>query len=157
MKKFLLLFVIVSVLSSCSKDDDSSAISFGRATLKIGSVEKVFTQANSFNNGVLTLGNTEEEIAGLFFPIPTTFPITYDMDTEDIITGHYIIGGKRYNATNGNLGIGKMGSLTITITAYSNSKISGTFEFIAISDDGEEIRVQQGVFDEIPDLDSIID
>lgn len=151
MKKLFLFFVLLSFLSSCSKDDDPT-LSRGEATFKIGSVEKVFTKANSFNNGVLALGNTTDEFVTLFFPTPSTFPKTYDMDTEDIITASYLVDGKTYNATNGILGVGEKGSLIIKITDYSNSKISGTFQFTAISDDNEEIIITNGVFNKIPDL-----
>lgn len=153
MKKNILLFAFLSILYSCNKDDDTIlSHSRGKATFEIGSIEKIFTKLNSFNNGVLVLGNTEDEFVSLFFPKPTTIPTTYDMDTQDIITASYIVNGKTYNATNGIAGIGKKGSLIIEITDYNDSKISGTFEVTAITENNEQIIITQGIFNDIPEL-----
>jgi len=160
-KRFYILLVttvVSTLLISCSNDDDAAAAvaqSLSKTTFKIGSVEKIFTEANSFNNGVLSLGNDENELIGLFFPIPSTFPKTYNMDTEDTLIATYTVGGKEYTATNGISGTGQKGSLRISITAYSDSRISGTFQFTAITEDNEEIIIKDGVFDKIPDLDLI--
>lgn len=60
---------------------------------------------------------------------------------------------KKYNATDRVVGIGKKGSLMIKITDYSNSKISATFRFTAVTDDdNDEITIKEGVFEKIPDL-----
>ncbi len=148
-KKFHLLFAIMmasTLLVSCNK------IFLGKGTCKIGSVEKEFTKANSFNKGVLALSNGDDEFVSFFFPIPTTFPTTYDMNTRKIITVDCSVNGKQYSATNGALGFGRQGSFTIKITKYSNSRISGTFQFTAINDDHEQIVIKDGIFNEIPDL-----
>lgn len=151
MKHFFYLFVFLAFISSCRKDDDPT-VTRGKATFEIGSAKKVFTKANSFNNGVLALGNTTDEVVTLFFPIPSTFPTTYDMDSEEIVSAAYLVDGITYNATNGILGVGQKGAIIITITDYSSAKISGTFQFTALSDDNEEISITNDVFDKIPDL-----
>lgn len=74
------------------------------------------------------------------------------MDTEDILTASYVIDKKKYDATNGIVGIGKKGAIMIKITDYSNSKISGTFKFTAVGDDNSEITITEGLFEKIPAL-----
>ncbi len=159
-KKIQVLFLMsiaATLLISCSNDDDAAvAIALGQASFKIGDTEKVFTKANAFNDGVLSLGNDENEFLSLFFPVPSTFPTTYNMDTEDILIATYTVGGKQYTATNGISGIGQKGSLRIEITAYSDSKITGTFQFTAINDNNEEIMITDGVFEKIPEIESIL-
>ena len=152
MKKTILLCLLLSLLYSCKKDENPEVLTRGKATFKIGTVEKVYTKANSFNNGVLALGDSTDELVSMFFPIPTDFPTTYDMDTKDIVTASYVVNGKNYDATNGILGIGQKGSLLIKISASSDAKISGTFQFTAFGADDEQITITEGVFEEIPDL-----
>ncbi|TLX75963.1 hypothetical protein E9993_07025 [Labilibacter sediminis] len=152
MRKLISVLFISICLISCSKDDNPIILARGKATCNVGSAGKVFTLANSFNNRILALGNSTDELVSLSFPIPSTFPTTYNMDTEDMVTASYVVDGKVYNATNGLSGVGSIGSLTIQITKYSNSKISGTFQFTAISDSEEQISITQGVFSDIPDL-----
>lgn len=152
MKKFILLFVLSFFLFSCGDDASIPELPRGKATCKIDGVAKEFIVANSFNNGVLALGNSPNELVSLFFPTPTTFPVTFNMNTEDLITASYVLNGKMYHSTNGVSGIGAKGSFTITVTKYSDSKISGTFELTAIGDDNTEVVITDGVFTNIPDL-----
>ena len=152
MKKLIFLCLLSSLFFACSKDENTTSSTRGKATFKIGTEEKIFTKANSFNNGILALGDSTDEMISLFFPIPTNFPTTYDMDTEDILTASYVIDKKKYDATNGIVGIGKKGAIMIKITDYSNSKISGTFKFTAVGDDNSEITITEGLFEKIPAL-----
>jgi len=155
-KVIILLFAIsLSLFSSCKKDEvvpPTPTLTQGKATFKVGSVEKMFTKANSFNSGILALGNTSDEVVSLSFPIPTTFPTTYDMTATEMISASYILNGTIYNATNGISGIGAQGDLLITIEKYTNANISGTFEFTAINGNNEQVVITQGVFTDIPDL-----
>ena len=92
MKKVIFTIIFI-VLVSCSKKSAIDNLNRGKATFKINNAVKDFTQLNSFNNGVLTLGNTKEEVVSLFFPVPTTsLPITYNTQTSgSLISATYIL------------------------------------------------------------------
>jgi len=155
-KVIILLFAIsLSLFSACKKEEvapPTPTLTQGKATFRIASAEKTFTKANSFNSGILALGNSSDEIVSLSFPVPTTFPTTYDMTATEMITASYILNGTIYNATNGISGIGAQGDLLITIEKYTSAKISGTFEFTALNSNNEQVVITQGVFTDIPDL-----
>jgi hypothetical protein len=155
MKKVIFTIIFI-VLVSCSKKSAIDNLNRGKATFKINNAVKDFTQLNSFNNGVLTLGNTKEEVISLYFPVPTTsLPITYNTQTSgSLISAAYIFNAKDYISTNGIIPAASIGSLEIIITTYANSKISGTFSFTGINKDNatKKIIITEGVFTDIPDL-----
>lgn len=157
MKKLILILFTLTFFYSCKKDKEETTpnndiINRGLVTFKIDGKNKSFSIANSYNNGLLSMGDSENELITFFFPEPTIFPTTYSMNTEDMIIAGYIINNKQYSATNGLLGLGQLGSLTISITKYKDLKISGTFEFTGINENNEEVAITDGIFTDIPGL-----
>lgn len=162
MRNLILIAITLLLTYSCSKDDNNDLVlKRGKASFKLNNVEKTFTKQNSFNSGVLGLGDQTIERISLFFPKPTEtteFPITFNMDKKGIITAAYIINEKTYRATNGVNGIGKKGNIEITVTSYKNSKISGTFKLTLVNkdDSSDSVVITEGVFKDIPSLFSSI-
>ena len=150
MKKLFFLLLTVCLVVACSKKD--SLLTQGKATFKINNISKEFIKVNSFNKGVLTLGNTKQELISISFPVPSTFPRTYTIESNELVIAAYTLNSKTYSATSGILGVGRKGALSITVTKYEDGKISGTFSFTAIADDATEIKITNGVFTNIPDL-----
>ena len=155
MKKLILILITLTFFYSCKKDKEETtpnneATNRGLVTFKIDGENKSFSIANSYNSGLLSLGNTEDELITFFFPEPTIYPTTYNMNTEDMIIAGYVINDKQYTATNGVLGFGQSGSLSITVTKYDNLKISGIFEFTGLNENNDEVVITDGIFTDIP-------
>lgn len=157
MKKLILILITITSLIACKKNNEettpSNSISNrGNVTFNIDGNNKSFSYGNSYNNGLLSLGDSENEFITFFFPEPTIFPTTYNMNSEDMIIAAYSLNDIEYSATNGILGLGKIGSLNITITDIIDSKISGAFEFTALNENNEEVIITEGIFTDIPGL-----
>jgi len=152
MKKGIFIIVFI-ILGACSKKE---SIERGKATFKINNTVKTFTQLNSFNNGILALGNTKKEFISLSFPMPTTstkLPITYNTQTRgSLISATYVNNAKKYISTNGLVATASIGTLEITIAKYADSKISGTFSFTGVDKDDitKKVIITNGVFADIP-------
>lgn len=155
MKKVFVIITFI-VLASCNKKQAVVDLNRGKATFKINNTVKNFTQLNSFNNGILVLGNAKEELISLSFPVPTnSLPVTYNTQTRSsLISATYLYKAKNYVSTNGTLVNTSIGSLEITITKYKESKISGTFSFTGVDKDDttKKIIITDGVFTDIPNL-----
>lgn len=157
MKKLILILISITSLIACKKDKDETSPSNnistrGNVTFKIDGNNKSFSYASSYNSGLLSLGDSENEFITFFFPEPSVFPTTYNMNSEDMIIAAYSLNDNEFSATNGILGLGKKGSLSITITNYQDTKISGTFEFTGLNENNEEVIITEGIFTDIPDL-----
>jgi hypothetical protein len=155
MKKEIFIIAFI-VLISCNKKIGVDGLNRGKATFKINNTVKNFTQLNSFNKGILALGNTKEEFISLSFPIPNhSLPVTYNTQTRSsLISATYVYKTKNYISTNGLLANTSIGSLEITITKYEGFKISGTFSFTGVDKDDatKKVIITDGVFTDIPNF-----
>lgn len=155
MKNLLLLLFIAATIISCNKDDDNPFLG-SKATCSIDNVAKTFTLANSYIDGIITMGNDTTEIVGFSLlptPLPTTLPVTFNSISDTEIIAFYSVNGKSYGATNMGVGL-SIGSYELTITENKDSKISGTFRMTVINTENtaDSAVISNGVFTDIPYL-----
>lgn len=140
----LMLVTSLAFLGSCSKEDDVKKDSEPEAKALIDGQEFVVVNPSSSTTG-----------AGLSMSFPTDDGKYITITTNGLESGTYTIGGEaggRMKDGNQAWGYYFNGTATysgsagtITITVVGNS-VSGTYEFIATNEDGEEVDITGGEF-----------
>lgn len=153
MKKYVSLLITVFLFVSCTED-----VKFNTPAFQ-GLKDNVFWRAQNYTaytklNGVLVIeGGLGAEKVSLKLPSPT--PQTYVLGVDDKITASYsnIFPSETPQYTTG----ADKGSGQIVITEFNaeNNTISGTFKFIAVNTNEEDIEkpelyFTEGVFYKIP-------
>jgi hypothetical protein len=152
MKKFLSLFVLLAVLSSCEED-----IQFNTPAVQALKNNELW-RATAFSatrgtDNSLTIQATNG-FESLVLRTANTNPGEYDLGENETDKASYVLVVDDYqeNYQTG-AGIGS-GSITIsdniTETNVAAGYITGTFHFAAVSEDGDEIYFQEGVFYKVP-------
>ncbi len=123
MKKVLfLMFVFVGSLSSCSKSDDSTSASTGKAvTLTIGGVAKTYiaTVVKSPTSSLITVDASIGTAKGVNEIEKIHFTASEQSSANFLLDFTYTKAGVDYNMDSTNF--------TSTLTNHSNGRLTGTF------------------------------
>ena len=157
MKKLILPILVLLSLTfySCSDEDavvDGITLDRGSVTFTLDGESKNFTLLNSFTiddtdtTVLLAFGDSDSEILGFVFDLPTSFP----SELGDEAIGTYSVDDLSYGAISG-----LVGSIELNISSYENDVMSGTFSMIGIktSEDiagRDSVIVTNGIFTNIP-------
>ena len=160
MKNFILPLLALLSLTfySCSDDDaamDGISLDRGSVTFTLDGESKNFTLLNAFtiddtdSTVLLAFGDSDTEILGFVFDLPTSFP----SELGDEAIGTYSVDELSYGAISGLLG-----SIELNISSYENDVMSGTFSMTGIktSEDAaarDSVIVTNGIFENIPTSD----
>tara|TARA_B110000046_G_scaffold138888_1_gene145243 strand:- start:164 stop:634 length:471 start_codon:yes stop_codon:yes gene_type:complete len=155
MKKLILSILVLLSLTFYSCSDDEVVPDRGTVSFTIDGESKNFTLLNSFTIDdtdsivLLAFGDSDTEILGFIFDLPTSFP----SELGDEATGTYSVDELSYVAISG-----LVGSIELNISSYENNVMSGTFSMIGTqtSEDAaarDSVIVTNGIFENIPTSD----
>jgi len=152
MKKFLSLLVLLAVLTSCEEDIQFNTPAV--QALKNNELWRAteFSATRGIDNS-LTIHATNgfEE---LVLKTASTDPGEYQLGENETDKASYVLVVDNFQEnyqTGANLGSGAITiSDNVTETNVAGGFITGTFHFAAVSEDGEEIYFQEGVFYKVP-------
>ena len=155
MKKLILSILVLLSLTFYSCSDDEVVPDRGTVSFIIDGESKNFTLLNSFTIDdtdsivLLAFGDSDTEILGFIFDLPTSFP----SELGDEATGTYSVDELSYVAISG-----LVGSIELNISSYENNVMSGTFSMIGTqtSEDAaarDSVIVTNGIFENIPTSD----
>ena len=154
MKKLILSILVLLSLTFYSCSDDEVVPDRGTVSFTIDGESKNFTLLNSFTIDdtdsivLLAFGDSDTEILGFIFDLPTSFP----SELGDEAIGTYSVDELSYVAISG-----LVGSIELNISSYENNVMSGTFSMIGTqtSEDAaarDSVIVTNGIFENIPTL-----
>lgn len=139
---------------SCKKDDNSDPVISSTVTCSIDNAATTFSIANySISDSSIAFANSDESILfGFMFKkgFPTSFPVSYDSNTDTLVIAIYEANDNDYIATEiVSDGVQySWGSYKLTISNNTDSRIEGTFETTLIDPLGiqDSVVITNGVF-----------
>ena len=133
----LTLLLATVAIAGCDSNDDGPGGSGGNVTFRADGDRVSLAGGAGIVSGLLSLGAADAggDVSAGF--IVEDGEGTYDIEDDEIFAFYEDEDGNTYNATSG----------TIRIEDLDDNSVSGTFEFDAETEDGDEISITDGEFD----------